>query len=273
MTRTYIRTPTVSALAANGRHREPNRTRRPGRSLPTHRAAQPTGAVLDASGSNRLVELARRTGTPLVDRRDAGRSPTRQRGRGATRHSCRAGLTAGPHGRIRQQDLLSRPAGGLDPYLRGDGAPVGGAARLDGPGQSSSGTAGGDPAAGRRRDVASARRAELAASRDHLLGRLSEAFPQWCPSHFRGLRLWVDLGAPVFGRLVGAARRHAVQPEPRVHGSGRTARTNATCGCALHTAPRPGRTRAGAARRSAAGTRPGHARRRSRTGRRCLRLP
>ena len=53
--------------------------------------------------------------------------------------------------------------------------------------------------------------AELAEARNHLLGRLGEAFPSWRPSHpSGGLSLWVDLGAPVSSRLVGAARRHDV---------------------------------------------------------------
>ena len=57
--------------------------------------------------------------------------------------------------------------------------------------------------------VTATRRAELAAARDHLLGRLAEGFPQWRPSRPRGgLCLWVELGAPVSSLLVGAARRH-----------------------------------------------------------------
>ena len=48
-------------------------------------------------------------------------------------------------------------------------------------------------------------------ARNHLLGRLGEAFPSWRPSRpSGGLSLWVDLGAPVSSRLVGAARRHDV---------------------------------------------------------------
>jgi DNA-binding transcriptional MocR family regulator len=59
--------------------------------------------------------------------------------------------------------------------------------------------------------IVRARRAELATARDHLLGRLGEAFPGWRPSRpSGGLSLWVDLGAPVSSRLVGAARRQDV---------------------------------------------------------------
>ena len=57
--------------------------------------------------------------------------------------------------------------------------------------------------------VSTVRRTELSAARDHLLGRLSEAFPRWRPSRpAGGLSLWVDLGEPVSSRLTVAARRH-----------------------------------------------------------------
>jgi len=59
--------------------------------------------------------------------------------------------------------------------------------------------------------IVTARRAELTAARGHLRARLGDAFPGWRPSHpTGGLSLWVDLGAPVSSRLVGAARRHDV---------------------------------------------------------------
>ena len=59
--------------------------------------------------------------------------------------------------------------------------------------------------------IVAARRAELTTARDDLLGRLGDAFPGWRPSRpTGGLSLWVDLGAPVSSRLVGAARRHDV---------------------------------------------------------------
>jgi DNA-binding transcriptional MocR family regulator len=59
--------------------------------------------------------------------------------------------------------------------------------------------------------VVAARRAELTAARDHLLGRLALTFPGWRPSRpGGGLSLWVDLAEPVSSRLTIAARRHDV---------------------------------------------------------------
>lgn len=59
--------------------------------------------------------------------------------------------------------------------------------------------------------VTRARRAELAAARDHLLGRLGEYLPGWRVHRpTGGLSTWVDLGAPVSSRLVAAARRQEV---------------------------------------------------------------
>ena len=59
--------------------------------------------------------------------------------------------------------------------------------------------------------ISAARRAELTAARDHLLGRLTEAFPRWRPSRPRGgLSLWVDLDEAVSSRLTVAARRYDV---------------------------------------------------------------
>lgn len=60
--------------------------------------------------------------------------------------------------------------------------------------------------------IAATRRAELSAARDHLLGRLTEAFPEWTSSRpGGGLSLWIDLGSPSSSRLTSAARRHGVQ--------------------------------------------------------------
>jgi DNA-binding transcriptional MocR family regulator len=59
--------------------------------------------------------------------------------------------------------------------------------------------------------VVVSRRAELTAARDHLLGRLGQAFPHWRPSRpGGGLFLWIDLGAAVSSRFTVAARRHDV---------------------------------------------------------------
>jgi DNA-binding transcriptional MocR family regulator len=59
--------------------------------------------------------------------------------------------------------------------------------------------------------IVATRRTELAAARDHLLGRLTRTFPGWSPSRpGGGLSLWVDLGRGVSSRLTAAARRHDV---------------------------------------------------------------
>ena len=105
----------------------------------------PTGAQLDAAGRQRLVELARRTGTTLlideslaelnldVPRRAAGR---RARGRR---------LAAGADRRLGEQDGLGRAAGGLDPDLGGHGPQAVRDPGVDGPGRSDPGPAGGRP--------------------------------------------------------------------------------------------------------------------------------
>lgn len=59
--------------------------------------------------------------------------------------------------------------------------------------------------------VVADRQTELRAAREHLLRRLATAFPSWRPSRpIGGLSLWIDLGAPVSSRLTMAARRHDV---------------------------------------------------------------
>ncbi|HYH32978.1 MAG TPA: PLP-dependent aminotransferase family protein [Pseudonocardia sp.] len=60
-------------------------------------------------------------------------------------------------------------------------------------------------------EIIATRRTELAAARDHLLGRLAQAFPRWRPTRpGGGLSLWVDLGQGVSSRLTAAARRQDV---------------------------------------------------------------
>ena len=55
------------------------------------------------------------------------------------------------------------------------------------------------------------RRAELTTARDHLLGRLTQLFPGWRASRpGGGLSLWIDLGAPLSSRFAVAARRRDV---------------------------------------------------------------
>lgn len=60
-------------------------------------------------------------------------------------------------------------------------------------------------------DVLASRRVELRAARDLLLDALAAALPHWRPNRpTGGLCLWVDLGAPVSSALVSAAARHDV---------------------------------------------------------------
>jgi len=177
--------------------------------IPDHQ--NPTGALLDAAGRERLVALARRTGTSLlIDETLAelaldgpGETPVAAHGAadsalvitvGSAAKVLWGGLrigwirTAAPTIRrlaaLRAATDLGSPV--LEQLI---------AARL---------VDGLDP-------IVTTRRTELTAARDHLLGRLGEAFPGWRPSHpTGGLSLWVDLGAPVSSRLAGAARRHDV---------------------------------------------------------------
>ena len=59
--------------------------------------------------------------------------------------------------------------------------------------------------------VVAERRATIRAARADLLARLAGTFPQWQPNDpAGGLCLWVDLGQPVSSLLAGAARRHDV---------------------------------------------------------------
>ena len=89
--------------------------------------------------------------------------------------------------------------------------------------------------------VVRARRAELAAARDHLLGRLGNTFPGWVPPRpSGGLSLWIDLGAPVSSRLVGAARREDVLLAAGLRVRARR-RVRTVPAPAVHPAPRPGR--------------------------------
>jgi DNA-binding transcriptional MocR family regulator len=177
--------------------------------IPDHQ--NPTGALLDAAGRERLVGLARRTGTPLlIDETLAeltldgpGETPVAAHGApdsalvitvGSAAKALWGGLrigwirTATPTIRrlaaqraatdlgspVLEQLLAARLVDDLDSIL--------------GP-----------------------RRTELATARDDLVARLGDAFPGWRPSRpSGGLSLWVDLGTPVSSRLVGAARRHDV---------------------------------------------------------------
>ena len=174
--------------------------------VPDHH--NPTGAVLDAEGRERLVALARRTATPLLvdetlaELTLAGEQPTPVAAYapesplvltvGSASKTFWGGLRVGW---IRSSAAMVRRLAAQRAALD-LGAPV-----LD---QLVVARLLSDVDA-----VTATRRAELTAARDHLLGRLAEGFPRWRPSRPRGgLCLWVDLGAPVSSALVGAARRH-----------------------------------------------------------------
>ncbi len=177
--------------------------------IPDHQ--NPTGALLDDAGREQLVALARRTGTPLlVDETLAELTLT-----GPTRSPVAAHgavdspivITVGSAAKVAWGGLRIGWIRTAAPMIRRLAA-LRAATDLGGPVLE-------QLVAARLVDdlepIAVARRAELAAARDHLLGRLGEAFPSWRPSRpSGGLSLWVDLGAPVSSRLVGAARRHDV---------------------------------------------------------------
>ena len=177
--------------------------------IPDHQ--NPTGAVLDAQGRERLVALARHTGTPLlvddtltelglegppvlpVAAHGAADSPLVLT-IGSASKVFWGGLRVGW---IRTSAPMVRRLAALRAALDLGGPPLEQLlvahlmADVDA--------------------VVAARRAELTAARDHLLGGLGRAFPDWRPSRPRGgLSLWVDLGDPVSSRLTSAARRHDV---------------------------------------------------------------
>jgi DNA-binding transcriptional MocR family regulator len=177
--------------------------------IPDHQ--NPTGAQLDAAGRERLVALARHTGTPLlVDETltelglEAPLVPP-VAAHGAT--DSPLVLTIGSAskifwgglrvGWIRTSAPMVRRLAALRAALDLGGPPLEQliVARLMA-----------DVDA-----VVTARRAELTAGRDHLLGALGREFPGWRASRPRGgLSLWVDLGEPVSSLLTSAARRHDV---------------------------------------------------------------
>lgn len=171
----------------------------------------PTGAVLDEGGRQRVVELARRTGTTLVVDETLAELPLD--GPAPRPVAAHGGadsplvLTVGSASKIFWGGLRIGWIRTSAPMVRRLAATrastdLGGpvleqlvATRL---------VAAIEP-------VALARRTELTMARDHLLDRLAATFPHWRPSRpAGGLSLWVDLGEPVSSRLVGAARRHDV---------------------------------------------------------------
>lgn len=177
--------------------------------VPDHQ--NPTGALLDGRGRERLVALARRTATPLlVDETLAELTFTGPRPEPLAAHGAAESplvITVGSAAKVIWGGLRIGWIRTAAPLVRRLGAlrtsiDLGGpvleqlvAARL----------------VDELEPIVAARRADLVVARDHLLGRLGTAFPAWRPSHpSGGLSLWVDLGAPVSSRLVGAARRQDV---------------------------------------------------------------
>jgi DNA-binding transcriptional MocR family regulator len=171
----------------------------------------PTGAVLDGAGRERLVALARRTGTPLlVDETLAELSLDGEPAPPVAAHGgadSAVVLTVGSVSKIFWGGLRVGWIRTTAPMVRRLAAlrvstDMGGpvleqlvVARL----------------MADIEQIGARRREELTAARDHLLGRLGEAFPGWrAPRPDGGLSLWVDLGEPVSSRLVVAARRHDV---------------------------------------------------------------
>jgi DNA-binding transcriptional MocR family regulator len=171
----------------------------------------PTGALLDAAGREQLVDLARRTGTPLlVDETLAELALDRPPVRPVAAHGAADSplvLTIGSASKIFWGGLRVG-------WIRTSAAMVRRLAALRATIDLGGPTLEQLVVARLMTDVdavAAVRRAELSAARDHLLGRLGEVFPRWRSSRpGGGLSLWVDLDEPVSSRLTVAARRHDV---------------------------------------------------------------
>ena len=177
--------------------------------IPDHQ--NPTGALLDAAGRERLVTLARRTGTPLlIDETLAELTLTGSGEMPVAAHGAPDSalvITVGSAAKVLWGGLRIGWIRTAAPTIRRLAA-LRAATDLGGPVLE-------QLIAARLVDdlapIVDARRTELATARDDLLARLGETFPGWRPSHpTGGLSLWVDLGAPVSSRLVGAARRYDV---------------------------------------------------------------
>jgi DNA-binding transcriptional MocR family regulator len=171
----------------------------------------PTGALLDAPGRERLVDLTRRTGTPLlIDETLAelaldGPSVPPVASFGAA--DSPLVLTIGSASKVFWGGLRVG-------WIRTSAAMVRRLAALRASVDLGGPTLEQLVVAQLLADVdviTRARRAELAAGRDHLLGRLTEAFPRWRPSRPRGgLSLWIELDEAASSRLTVAARRSDV---------------------------------------------------------------
>ena len=171
----------------------------------------PTGGVLDAAGRERLVALARRTGTPVVlDETmtelalDGPPPPPAASFGGADSTHV---LTVGSASKVFWGGLRVGWIRASPPLVRRLGA-ARAALDLGGPTieQLVVGKLLADVDA-----VVAERRVELVAAREHLLDRLGTVFPSWRASRpTGGVSLWIELGAPVSSRLAMAARRHEV---------------------------------------------------------------
>jgi len=171
----------------------------------------PTGAQLDGAGRQRLVELARRTGTTLlIDETLA-----------ELNLDVPAEPSVATHGALDSPLVLTIGSaskvfwGGLRVgWIRTSAAMV---RRLSA--TRASMDLGGPildqlvvtRLLGDLEATVAARRIEMSAARDHLHGRLGQVFPGWLPSRpGGGLSLWIDLGAAVSSRFTVAARRRDV---------------------------------------------------------------
>jgi DNA-binding transcriptional MocR family regulator len=171
----------------------------------------PTGALLDAAGRERLVELARRTGTTLL----IDESLAELRLDGPAESSVAAHGAADSPLVLTVGSASKMAWGGLRVgWIRTSTAMV---RRLSA--TRASMDLGGpilDQLVVTRlladaESLVAGRRAELTAARDHLLDRLAQVFPSWRPSRpGGGLSLWIDLGAAESSRFTVAARRRDV---------------------------------------------------------------
>ncbi len=171
----------------------------------------PTGGVLDAAGRERLVALARRTGTPVVLDETVTElaldgpppPPAASFGGADSTHV----LTVGSASKVFWGGLRVGWIRASPPLVRRLGA-ARAALDLGGPTieQLVVGKLLADVDA-----VVAERRVELVAAREHLLDRLGTVFPSWRASRpTGGVSLWIELGAPVSSRLAMSARRHEV---------------------------------------------------------------
>lgn len=170
----------------------------------------PTGAVLGEAGRERLVDLVRRTGTPLiVDETLAAVALRDQHTRPVAAYAPDSPLV------LTIGSASKEFWGGLRlGWIRTSAAMVrriaAARAHVDL----------GNPVLDQlilirllaeTKAIAAARRVELTAGRDHLLEHIGAHYPDWHPTRPEGgLSLWIDLGDPVSSRLTMAARRRDV---------------------------------------------------------------